>query len=144
MAEAALISNPTIELAYLADLVAGAWAGAEVELFKSNTEVGRNVALGEFTLANYDGYAAEAVTFLAPSLADDGTPEVIATVGEFRPTGAVTPNDIYGILVLGALGEMLYQARFPDGPYPMDGLLTSILVTLRFRYGEGGLVVSIS
>jgi hypothetical protein len=143
-----LVGNNAFDVRVAADVIAGDLATATVHLGKSNMTIDRNTTKADLTAteANYTGYAAEAVTWLAPSLADDGNIEVVGTVGEFRPTDAVVDNAIYTLWVLSATTgtPLCFAALFDDGPLPMAGPLNSIVVTLRWRPETGGLVAVVS
>jgi hypothetical protein len=143
-----LVGNNGFDLRVAADVIAGDLATATVHLGKTDMTVDRNTTKTELTAteADYTGYAAETVTWLAPSLADDGNIEVIGTVGEFRPTDDVVDNAIYTLWVLSAdTGTPLcFAARFDNAPLPMAGPLDSLIVTLRWRPQTGGLVVTVS
>lgn len=139
-----LFVTQDLELAALADIVAGTLAGAEIALFQNDIVATGSLPLGDYTPADYDGYAPEAVTWLAPSMGEGNEPEVIGIVGEFRPTGTTTPNVIYGALLTDGAGTTLFAAANLDNP-PADMAATTdaIVVTVRLRYGPEGLLVSI-
>jgi len=144
---ASLLANQAMNLAVLADVVTavtGELTGAEVELFQNDILPTPETPLGDYTLATYDGYAAQAVTWLAPSVADDGSVELVGTVPEWRPTGSVTPNVIYGMLLLTAGGALRAALRFDDAPIPMGSTLDSLITTIRFRAPCGGTVAVVS
>lgn len=133
-----------LKLAALADLIAGALTGAEVALYQSDTPATPSTPLGDYTLADYDGYAPEAITWLAPSIGSDGEPEVVGIVGEFRPTGTATPNVIYGALVTDGAGTTLYAAaRLENPPAAMGATTDSIIVTVCVRFAGSGLMVTV-
>jgi len=117
---------------------------AEVRLFTNDIQPTAENVVGDFTAPTYTGAGDEAVTWLAPSIADDGTVEAIGTLGEFRPTDAVTPNTVYGAILLSAGGAYLMGARFEDGPLPMESAADAILLTMRYRPGENSIGVVIS
>jgi len=120
--------------------VGGPLETVEVELFQNDIVPTPATPIGDYTLADYDGYAAEAVTWLAPSVSDAGVPELIGTVGEFRPTGSVTPNTVYGILLTDGAGGLLYAGRFDAAPLPMGSTLDVVVVTPRVTLSSGGTV----
>lgn len=124
--------------------VTGALIGAEVELFKSDTTPTPTTPLASYTLADYTGYAAGAVTWLAISIADDGSYEVVGTVPEFRPTGTATANNIYGWILTDGAGVLLAAARFDNPPLPMEDTLDSIILTVRVRVTPTGLAVAVT
>lgn len=127
-------------LLFLADLIAAdaTLDGAEIALFQNDVIPSETSVIGDFTIATYTGYAAEAVTWYAPSVSDAGDPEVIGAVGEFRPTAATVGNTIYGALLLDTGGALLAACRFADAPLPMEGTLDSIVVVPRIRLTGGG------
>jgi hypothetical protein len=141
-----LIGNNDFDLLVADDVTGISLLAPTVHLFQNDTQVDRNTVIGDLTEATYTGYASEAVTWLAPSVADDGAIEVVGTVGEFRPTGSAVVNDIYGIMVKsGIVGTpMVFCARFDDAPLPMASALNAIVVTLRWRPQTNGLVVTVS
>lgn len=142
-----LVSTQVLDLDICQDVttaVTGSLIGAEVNLFTNDVVPVRQSVAGDFDAPTYTGNGAEAVTWLAPSIADDGTVEIVGTVGEFRPTDAVTPNDVFGFTIENAGGDLLQAARFENGPLPMRSALNAILLTLRFRFVSGGVGVVVS
>jgi hypothetical protein len=129
----------------LARLVAtgGPLALATLDL-EQDTQAWDTVTLADLVAgkATYTGYVQGVITWLAPSVADDGTPEIVGTIPEFRPTDSVTPNTIYGVYILNAGGTKVYFAGpMNSGPVPMGGVLDSLLITLRIRVTAQGLLV---
>jgi len=140
-----IVGNQTWALAVLADALAGVLAANKVALYQSNTIPMPNMGLGDYVEATYTGYAQESVVWSAPTVADDGTVEVIGIVGEFRPTGTAVTNAIYGVLLVDTTSLILYgAARFDAPPLPMSSPLDAIIVTLRVRITPGGVVVTVS
>lgn len=140
-----LIGNQAWALDVTADAIAGVLTANKVALFQSNTVPTPATVIGDYTQATYSGYALEAITWSAPTLADDGSVEVIGILGEFRPTSSVVQNTIYGLLLVDTTGLILYAAaRFDDAPLPMNSVLDAIVPTIRVRITPGGLVVTVS
>lgn len=143
-----LVGNNGFDLLVAADVVAGALSGAVLHLFQTDFVPDRNTTLAELTaaIATYTGYASEAVTWLAPSVTDTGDIEVVGTVGEFRPTGAIIANQIFGCYLVDAevVPNLLFCARFEDAPYPMASTLNAIIVTLRYNPRTGARAVTVS
>lgn len=143
-----LVGNDAFDVRAGADVIAGDLDAATVHLGKTNITVDRTTTKADLTAteANYTGYAAEAVTWLAPSVADDGGVEVVGIVGEFRPTDAVVDNAIYTLWVLSAVTgtPLCFCARFDNAPLPMASPLNSLVVTLRWRPQTGGIVITVS
>lgn len=134
------------KLAALAALtgVDGLLEGAKVALSQADFDAeDPGLLRAGLTLPTYVGYAQKLITWLAPSIADDGTPEVVGTVPEFRPTNSVTPNSIFGGAVVTA-ADALHAAFKLDTPAPMASAMDSMVLTVRLRYEETGLVVVVS
>jgi len=119
--------------------------GAEVALFVTDTEITRNTVLADLVEANYTGYAREVVPAAEPSISDNGVPEVVWQVGEFRPTGTTVTNNIFAGALIGSTGLLLRTWRFDPAPMQMNSPLDVIQVTFRFRLGsDSSLVVVVS
>lgn len=140
-----MISTPFFDVQSLTDILAGGFAACIAELYQNDFVPTRESVIGDFTVATYTGYASKVPTWSAPSLADDGNAESIGTMTEWRPTGSVTTNVIYGVLLKKAVSfELLLAARFSPAPLPMGSALDVILTTLRLRITQSGLVLVIS
>jgi hypothetical protein len=138
------VSNQAYKLAVLADAVAGALLTAKLALFQNDITPTPETPLASYTVATFTGYLVKTITWLAPSIADDGEPEVVGTVSEWRPTDSVTPNSVYGLL-LESTGAALYQAgRFDNAPLPMASNLDAILPVIRVRMTPSGIAVIVS
>jgi hypothetical protein len=141
------ITTQAYDLAAIADVVAGDLALATIQLIKTNLALDRNTAVADVlaAAADYTGFALGVITWLAPSIADDGSIECVGTVPEFRPTGTVIQNQIYGCAMLDSTGAVLYGVcSFASGPYPMQSALNSILLTVRYKISAQGLIVTIT
>lgn len=92
----------------------------------------------------YPGYARQAITWNAASVADDGTVEAVGTVPEFRPTGTSTVN-MWGLFLTTSDSATLALVGALDAaPLPMTDAHSAIVVTLRYRPTLGGLGVDVS
>jgi len=119
--------------------------GVMVHLYQNDITPTPNRPIGDYTEATYTGYAAEALTWLAPTLNDAGQIEVIGTVGEFRPTASTVQNTIYGLYLTDTAGAVLLEAaRFDNAPLPMNSVLDSIITTFRQIMPAGGTVAVVS
>lgn len=141
-----LVRTNTEALAVLLALTdtGGVFDGAKVRLFVNDVQPTVDSVVGDFTVTTYAGHGDELITWLTPSISDDGFPEVIGTVGEFRPTDAVTPNTVYGAIIIDGTSVMMEGGRFDDAPLPMESALDSILVTVRLRFLDDSIMVVIS
>lgn len=139
-----LRDEPGTLLKLLADLKAGTLADMKVDLYKNSVLVTRTNVVGDFTIANYNSYSGGVVTWNDPSLALDGTPEMVGTVPEFRPGSDATANQCYGIYCRAdADSALLYAAPFDGGPKRMATVDDAIVVTVRARIKGNSLVVLI-
>jgi len=133
------------QLAALTDYIAGGLAGAEIHLFQNNIIFDPStVVIGDLDEATYVGYLAIALVFGTPSVSDDGNVESICTAQVWRPTNAVTPNDIYGFFIDDGAGLLLAGGTFDEGPYPMNSALDVINTVVRFRMDSTGSVSVVS
>lgn len=107
-----------------------------IDLFQNDIPFAPGNVIGDYDLADYTGYAAEAITWSAATLSDDGQVETVGVTGEFRPTDGVTPNQIYGWLLRNAGGDILGGGNF-NPPLPMVSALDAILLTPRVRFTLG-------
>ncbi len=142
----ALVPYPAFDAAALTDLTAagGALDGAKVRLYQNDQVPLRNSPDTDFDIATYTGYADEAVTWNAVSTADDGTPEVVGLVGEFRPTGTTITNQIYGANLISSANVFFAGARFSPAPVPMETTSDAIQLMVRVRATPTGFFVTIS
>jgi len=139
-----VVWNQASVLAALADVVAGDLAGAKLGLYQNNLDPTPETPIGDYTAATFTGYAQKAITWLAPSVADDGTPEVVGIVTEWRPTDGVTPNSIYGLILVETGGALRAATKFDGAPLGMSSALDSLLPTFRLRLTPAGLVALVS
>lgn len=125
----------------------GALTGAKVGLTKADILPAPEVTLADVEAAEADfaGYARKAATWLAPSVSDDGKPEIVGQVPEFRPTDESVDNTAFQAFLVNAAGDELLALGTLDGaPIPMGQATDSLLVYLRVRQINGGLVQEIS
>jgi hypothetical protein len=135
------------QLGRAANDVAGELTGTKVHLYKTALPVDGTTDLATFHTdeATFTGYAAKSITWLTPSVSDDGIVEVVGTVPEFRPTDSVAPNDIWGIYITDtAAATLLFCGQFDNPPLPMNGTTDAIVVTIRFRPADQSIAVQIS
>lgn len=118
--------------------------GAKVDVYCNAVTPTPNSVAGDFTAPTYTGHGAKTVTWLAPSMSDAGTPEVIGTLAEFRPTDGVTPNTVYGITLKTSGGSLRAASRISVPGIPLQSSMDSILCTIRLRLDPlTGFVVSL-
>jgi len=114
-------------------------APPKVKLYKNNLTPDRDTVLGDFTEADFSGYAAETSSTWA----------AIGTTAHLRGYGALgvtfnrgvgaTDNDIYGYFITTADGAtLLWSERFSGGPYTLDtpgqSIVFSPVQTYRSQY----------
>lgn len=144
---ATLIPSTVFTLGILQDIntaVTGTLVGATVGLFQNNIVPNAATVFADLVEADYTGYGTEAVTWLAVDISDDGFYEITGTVGEFRPTDAVTPNSVFGFYLTGVGGIFLGAGRFDNPPIPMEDAFDHIIPTPRIRVSPSGIVAVVS
>jgi len=109
------------ELLILAELIAY-FDSLVLHLYKNNYTPIDTSVVGDFTSADFDGYASIALgPWGAPYTNGAGKAETDETVRTFTMTGAVTPNTIYGYTVQTAGGALVWAERNPAGGILLDG-----------------------
>lgn len=116
MTDVEAFGNKLAELDAISDLlvaVTGQLIGTMCHLGKTNIVIDRTTTLAalEAQEADFDGYAAEAVTWGVASQDSQGRAGVPGIVGEFRPTGSVTPNTVYNGWLKNGAGLLLLAWR---------------------------------
>lgn len=144
-----LITNVPANLLAILGALDALGVGMFVGLIREDIPLDATTTLAECVaaIATYSGYAPKAVTWQpAASISDSGQAEVIGLVPEFRPTGAAITNSIYALFVYQDLADEMpiFVARFDDGPLPMIAATSMIIVTLRYRMTQGGIVNVVS
>lgn len=104
-----------------AALVADTWlADAKVDLFTNDIDLGPDLLIADFTVADFAGYAQKAITSPAVVFQDtNGNMFIEYPSLAWQPTSALTPNVIRGYFVSGlALGtgiKFLWGEKFDAG-----------------------------
>lgn len=90
-------------------------------LFKNNYTPLHTSAIGDFTEADFDGYARIVLTgWPAAALDGNNKASTFLAYQTFTKAGAITANDIYGAFVLDFAGNLLYAERFASGPFTLS------------------------
>jgi hypothetical protein len=121
--------------------------GAKVHLTKGSVDINPDTTVAELDAVecDYTGYAATAIVWGTPVVADDGNVEVICTQQTYQPTDAVTPNVVYAVYITDTTSAILYFAGvIPDGPLPMGTALDQIKINVRYRPQGPSLVALVS
>lgn len=120
--------------------------GAKVRLCQGDIVPDSNTTLAALNAdsATFTGYAEKTITWNAPSRASDGSIEVVGGLSEWRPTDAVTPNNLFVAYVVNAAGNLVLAGRFDSPPIPMADALDSLLLTIRWRPTAGAIGNTIS
>jgi len=119
----------------------------KADLYQTEIDILPETPVGDFTaaIATFTGYAQKTVTWGVPSVADDGTVEVVGTYTEWRPADGVTPNNIWGVFFRAAVGgALLFAGQFDGAPLPMNNALNAITITIRYRPASKSIVVVVS
>lgn len=143
-----LIESTDSLLARAADDVAGTLAGAKVHMYETDLTLEPTLpSLADFVaaVATYTGYAAATITWGTPSIADDGTVEVVGTVPAFRPSADVAGKSVWGIWITDTTSAtLLFAGQYDEAPLPMAATTDEILLVVRYRPADTSLVVVIS
>lgn len=104
-----------------------------LKLFKNNyTPVEGSVA-GDFTVADFTGYANVSVLGSSWTITTTaGVTEAARAAAAFTSSADQTAQNVYGYYVIGAsTGVVLWAERFTDGPYSISINGDQINVTLK-------------
>lgn len=144
--ESESVTMQGFDLGVMADATAvgATLTGALLHLFQNDVVPTREFTLGDLVEADYTGYATEAVVWNAPSISDDGFPELVGVAGEFRPTSSVVENDTYGWYLTEAGGALLAAGRFDAAPVGMRGVLDALVITPRVRLTPTGTYIIVT
>ncbi len=94
---------------------------AKIGLFKAQIAPSRDTLLADVTPANYDGYVlGAAVTWSAVFDALNTLISVRTGATHYQPSGAVTPNTIYGAYLVDNAGTNLLGCEVFDNPIEMN------------------------
>lgn len=135
------------QLARAANDVAGILTGALVGLYQTVIDINPSNVVATFTAGecDYNTYAEQALVWADPSVADDGTVEVVAAALIFRPTDAVTPNVTWGMFILDTTAAfLLFAGQFDGAPLPLQSALQQVILTVRYRPATGSIVVQVN
>jgi len=96
----------------------GVLHGLKVALIKAPFSATPDLVIGDVTLADYTGYAAQTVAF-GPAYDDPTGQPTMAAVPAliFQPTDAMSPNTIYGHCLVNTGGTTLYGAEVFNAPF---------------------------
>jgi len=141
-----LVTSPPHVLDILAALIdtGGYLEDATLTLFENDVNPTETSVVGDFTDATYTGEAPEVIAWLAPSISDDGNPQIVGIAGEFRPTATSAGKVVYGAILKTTGGDYIGGVRFEDAPIPMAEVTDSIVLTPAYRMTDGGPVVVVS
>lgn len=108
---------------------------AVIHLYKNDYTPGPATVVGDFTEADFTGYAASAIVVWGTVLTDPSNVAYVAGDAKtFASTGSAVPNTIYGYWAQGA-GGLMYAERF-DAPIPILGVGDGIVLVPRFSFGQ--------
>lgn len=104
-----------------------------IHLYKNDVTPTIDSVVGDFTEADFDGYASAALVWGA---ATDVTPEAQIQADPYVSTaggGLAGPQDIYGYYVLNGAGQLMYAERDPAAPVTISSPGQSYPVLPRVR-----------
>lgn len=125
---------PVAELvALLAQLRTTFLTTPKVHLFKALANpLGPGTVLGDFTEADYTGYAAQTAAFLAAFVNGSGQAESDSPNLLFQPTGTAVVNTVLGFYVTdSASAVLLWAGSFPT-PVSLAGPTTGLPLVIQF------------
>jgi len=109
------------ELELLDSLTAGVLNNAVLKAYQNDLTPDNNTVLGDLTECDFDGYAGITLNaWLMAATNVDGKAEVAEQTRTWTKAAGVNDNDLYGIFVVSATGELLYVERNPAGPVTID------------------------
>jgi len=123
------------------------YVGLLIDLYKAPIAYVPTTPLATFTAqtADFVGYAQGTVTWSLPTVAQDGTVEVVGALPIWRPTNAVTPNLIYGFFATLAVGgDLAFFGQFDLAPLLMQSALNQLEMTVRYRPATSSIVVTVN
>lgn len=122
----------------LAGLVRTALAGAKLKLYKAISQpLSVSTVIGDFTEADYDGYAEKTIAaWLAAYLDPAGGASIQCGTQQFDFVGpVVTTNVIPGFYLTNAAGALIFAGSFP-APIAMANDGDSIPINITLNYGQ--------
>lgn len=109
---------------------------AKVRLAKASITVDKDTVIGDFTEADFNGYAAATLSW--GSITIDGDNNAVSVAGDavFTRGPSAGSNTIYAWYLTDSAGTVLYAGRTLDTPVPMNGEDDSLTVSLSELQGD--------
>lgn len=130
------------------DDIAGSLAGSKLGLTKTVVDINQDTTLASMTAAKatFTSYVKTALVWGDPTIADDGTVEVVAEPLPFAPTDALGGDQVMrNLWIEDSTAAVLQFAGTFDIPYPpMNSALNQLTVVVRYRPATQTIVVVIS
>lgn len=114
----------------------------DLHIYKNDITPDDDTAIGDFTEADFLGYAVEeldsaAYAITTPSAGSNEPASADYGDVEFASSADQASNDNYGYFVTRrTTGDLLWCERFTDGPYAIASLQHRFYVNPRFSVGE--------
>jgi hypothetical protein len=119
--------------ATLLQLLVATLNGYKIHLFKNNLTPTDASVIGDFTEADFTGYASQNLTTFATAFLNGANQgETDAGLYTFTQSGSTTTNNIYGYYVTTAGGALVYSERNPNAPVAMTGSGLQYVVDVKF------------
>lgn len=118
----------------------GALESVVIGLYKNDFSPTPSSVVGDFTAADFDGYALSAeLVWGEVFLDEEGNAITLAQLLQFHADSPFTePNTIYGYYAVDAGGGgLIYSERFED-PVPIASADDAVIFTPAFRLGQMG------
>ena len=108
----------------------------KLRLGKNNITVGKSTVIGDFTEADFTGYAAVSITW--GTVAVDGSHNAYSDITPitFTRSSGATSNTIYTWYVTNSAGSVLYAGRTLDTPIPMTVNGDQLTISLTELLGD--------
>jgi hypothetical protein len=106
-------------------------------LFAAGGQPQNTSTLAQFTLATFDGYAAQALgSFPTPYIGADGFIHLTWGSVQWTMTGSVTPNVVTGWGLTNTAGTIWVGGNLLPAPIAMNGPPDGIIVVPDLIYGQ--------
>lgn len=109
--------------------------GAVVNLYQNDLTPTPNTLVGDFTVANFTGYAVSSAIVWGTVFTDaSNVANSVGDVKQFTCTADGTAQTIYGYYVT-VTGALRFSERFPT-PIPVVHAADAVVVLPRFSFGQ--------
>lgn len=108
-------------------------AAGTIDLLKNNFDATSAYVFDAANVADYTGYAQEAVATWGETYTDPAGGYSFQHYAEFSPSGVLVTNTIYGYVVRDSNGVVRQVCKF-ENPVPMINTLSLCAIIARFNF----------